>query len=116
MPIMPLSRKRSMVGGSMSGTRAMGVKPAISAKRQRSSRMSIVKGPCSLSNETKSKPALPASSISVGEANEKPQPYAVWPAFILVITLLVRIGSIVRVSPWCQGCQAISAGIIGWNA
>ena len=74
MPMIPLSRKRRMVGCSMSGTRAIGVIPAMSAKRQRSSSRSIVKGPCSLSKETKSKPARPASSMSVGDENEKPQP------------------------------------------
>ena len=65
--------------------------------------------------EVKARPAR--KLYQRGRGKRKPQPYAVSPAFILVITLLVRIGSIVRVSPLVSVVSGLSApGIIGWNA
>jgi len=55
----------------MLGTRAMGVSPAISATRHRSSMSDGVNGPCSPSKDTKSKPTRPASSTSVVDWNDR---------------------------------------------
>ena len=67
--MIPLSKNLNIVESSILGTRAKGVSPAMSATRHKSSRMSIVNGPCSLSKVTKSNPALPASSTIVVEGN-----------------------------------------------